>query len=43
MAMLLMMAFSALSIVTYLVMKAMLRRANAKLAESGENLNLYTL
>jgi hypothetical protein len=40
---LLMMAFSALSIVTCVVMKFMLTKANRKLRETGENVNLFTL
>lgn len=43
MAMLLMMAFSALSIATCVVMKWMLNKENRKLRESGEDVNLYTL
>ncbi|KAH6880546.1 major facilitator superfamily domain-containing protein [Thelonectria olida] len=40
---LLMMAFSLLSVVTCVVMKAMLRKANRKLRDSGENVNFFTL
>ncbi|CAG9950490.1 unnamed protein product [Clonostachys rosea f. rosea IK726] len=39
----LMMAFSALSVVTCVVMKWMLTKANRKLRESGNDLNLFTL
>ncbi|CAH0051701.1 unnamed protein product [Clonostachys solani] len=39
----LMMAFSALSVVTCMVMKWMLTKANRKLRESGNDLNLFTL
>ncbi|KAH7146522.1 major facilitator superfamily domain-containing protein [Dactylonectria macrodidyma] len=39
----LMMAFSLLSVLTCVVMKAMLRKANRKLADSGTNANLFTL
>ncbi|KAM0417310.1 hypothetical protein ACHAPT_012691 [Fusarium lateritium] len=39
----LMMAFSLLSVVTCVVMKTMLRKANRKLKETGENVNLFTL
>ncbi|RSL42899.1 hypothetical protein CEP54_015308 [Fusarium duplospermum] len=39
----LMMAFSLLSVVTCVVMKGMLRKANRKLKETGENVNLFTL
>ncbi|KAM5347533.1 hypothetical protein ACJ41O_007357 [Fusarium nematophilum] len=39
----LMMAFSALSVLTCVVMKLMLRKANQKLLETGENVNLFTL
>lgn len=43
MANILMMAFSALSVVTCVVMKMMLSRANKKLVASGDNPNLFTL
>ncbi|KAM6508572.1 hypothetical protein FSOLCH5_011568 [Fusarium solani] len=39
----LMMAFSLLSVVTCVVMKAMLKKANRKLKETGDNVNLFTL
>lgn len=39
----LMMAFSLLSVVTCVVMKIMLKKANRKLKETGENANLFTL
>ncbi|KAF7555169.1 hypothetical protein G7Z17_g2339 [Cylindrodendrum hubeiense] len=40
---LLMMAFSLLSVVTCIVMKGMLRKANSKLRDSGNSTNLFTL
>ncbi|UPL02141.1 hypothetical protein LCI18_013075 [Fusarium solani-melongenae] len=39
----LMMAFSLLSVVTCVVMKTMLKKANRKLKETGDNVNLFTL
>ncbi|KAJ9150396.1 Major facilitator superfamily transporter [Pleurostoma richardsiae] len=43
MANILMMSFSALSVLTCAIMKVMLRRANRKLAETGQNVTLFTL
>lgn len=42
-AMILMMAFSALSVVTCAVMKVLLRRANRRLLATGENVNMFML
>ncbi|KAJ4180396.1 hypothetical protein NW767_014401 [Fusarium falciforme] len=39
----LMMAFSLLSVVTCVIMKIMLKKANRKLKETGDNVNLFTL
>lgn len=43
MANILMMAFSLLSVVTCVIMKMMLTRANRKLRATGENVTLFTL